>query len=60
LHFWTLTRQASCLRAASTSNESVAGRRLRWADLQARPWVLPSKETLVRQTFMIAFYDRFA
>ena len=42
---------------ASTSNEGVTGRRLRWADLQARPWVLPPKETLVRQAFMTAFLN---
>lgn len=42
---------------ASSANESVTGRRLRWADLQAAPWVVPPKETLVRQAFMTAFLN---
>jgi len=32
---------------ASTSNESVSGRRLKWASLLGAQWVLPPKETLV-------------
>jgi DNA-binding transcriptional LysR family regulator len=42
---------------ASDANEGVAGRRLRWTDLQAAPWVVPPKETLVRQAFMTAFLN---
>lgn len=42
---------------ASSANESVTGRRLRWADLRAAPWVVPPKETLVRQAFMTAFLN---
>jgi DNA-binding transcriptional LysR family regulator len=42
---------------ASLSNEGVTGRRLRWTDLQAAPWVVPPKETLVRQAFMTAFLN---
>jgi len=42
---------------ASAANPIVTGRRLRWVDLQAAPWVVPPKETLVRQAFMTAFLD---
>ncbi|MBJ2154890.1 LysR family transcriptional regulator [Variovorax sp. IB41] len=42
---------------ASTSNRSYAGRKLKWADLQAAQWVLPPKETLVRQAFTTAFLN---
>lgn len=42
---------------ASIENDAMAGRRLRWTDLQAAPWVLPPKETLVRQAFMTAFLN---
>lgn len=42
---------------ASTSNRSYAGRRLKWADLQAAQWVLPPRETLVRQAFMTVFLN---
>lgn len=42
---------------ASSANPLVTGRRLRWVDLQAAPWVVPPKETLVRQAFMTAFLD---
>jgi len=41
----------------STSNNSVLGRRLKWADLRADQWVLPPKETLVRQAFITAFLN---
>lgn len=42
---------------ASTSNRSYSRRKLRWADLQDASWVLPPKETLVRQAFMTAFLN---
>ena len=42
---------------ASTANTGVAGRRWRWADLQDAQWVVPPKETLVRQAFMTAFLN---
>jgi DNA-binding transcriptional LysR family regulator len=45
---------------ASMKNDGLAGRRLRWTDLQAGPWVLPPKETLVRQAFMTAFLNKGA
>lgn len=32
-------------------------RRLRWRDLVSGPWLLPPKETLVRQAFMTAFLN---
>lgn len=32
-------------------------RRLRWRDLGASPWLLPPKDTLVRQAFMTAFLN---
>jgi DNA-binding transcriptional LysR family regulator len=32
-------------------------RRLRWADLHGVPWVVPPKDTLVRQGFMTAFLN---
>jgi DNA-binding transcriptional LysR family regulator len=42
---------------ASKSNEGVTGRNLQWADLQAAQWVVPPKDTLVRQAFMTAFLN---
>lgn len=33
------------------------GKRLRWRDLGASPWLLPPKDTLVRQAFMTAFLN---
>lgn len=42
---------------ASTANRSVSGRRLKWADLRAAQWVVPPKETLVRQAFITAFLN---
>ncbi|WP_042577661.1 LysR family transcriptional regulator [Variovorax paradoxus] len=42
---------------ASTSNRTVPAPRLKWADLQTAQWVLPPKETLVRQAFMTAFLN---
>lgn len=41
----------------SAANDGMARRRLRWTDLQAAPWVLPPKETLVRQAFITAFLN---
>ena len=42
---------------ASTANRRIAGRRFKWADLQTAQWVLPPKETLVRQAFMTVFLN---
>ncbi|RYF34027.1 MAG: LysR family transcriptional regulator [Comamonadaceae bacterium] len=42
---------------ASTSAPTVATQTLRWRDLQDAQWVLPPKETLVRQAFDAAFLD---
>lgn len=42
---------------ASTSAAAVAARPLRWRDLQDAQWVLPPKETLVRQAFDAAFLN---
>jgi DNA-binding transcriptional LysR family regulator len=42
---------------ASTANKSVTGRRLKWADLRTAQWVVPPKETLVRQAFMTVFLN---
>lgn len=42
---------------ASVSNPGVTRRRLQWADLRAAQWVLPPKETLVRQAFMTVFLN---
>jgi DNA-binding transcriptional LysR family regulator len=42
---------------ASTSNRSVSGRRLKWSDLRTAQWVVPPKETLVRQAFITAFLN---
>lgn len=42
---------------ASTSNQGMVGRQLKWADLQAAQWVVPPRETLVRQAFMTAFLN---
>jgi DNA-binding transcriptional LysR family regulator len=36
---------------------SSARKRLRWRDLGASPWLLPPKDTLVRQAFMTAFLN---
>src|SRR6218665_3260751 len=41
----------------SVSNPGVNARRLQWADLRAAQWVLPPKETLVRQAFMTVFLN---
>ncbi|VTU18312.1 LysR family transcriptional regulator [Variovorax sp. PBL-E5] len=52
-----LLKDALCV-LASASNRSVAGRRRwQWADLQAAAWVVPPKETLVRQAFITAFLN---
>ena len=51
-----LLKDELCVLAA-TSNRSLAGRRLQWADLRAAQWVLPPKETLVRQAFMTVFLN---
>ena len=45
---------------ASTSNELFGGRRLKWSDLQGAQWVVPPKETLVRQAFITAFLNSAA
>lgn len=45
-----------CVMAAA-SNPLAARRGLRWADLRGVPWVVPPKETLVRQAFMTAFLN---
>jgi len=42
---------------ASTANRRIAGHRVKWADLQTAQWVLPPKETLVRQAFMTVFLN---
>jgi len=42
---------------ASTSNGRITARKFQWADLQAAKWVLPPRETLVRQAFMTAFLN---
>jgi DNA-binding transcriptional LysR family regulator len=42
---------------ASTSNKEVIGRSLKWADLGGAQWVVPPKETLVRQAFITAFLN---
>lgn len=41
----------------STSGTAYRGRALRWAQLAAAPWVVPPKDTLVRQAFMTAFLN---
>ncbi|MET3373641.1 DNA-binding transcriptional LysR family regulator [Variovorax boronicumulans] len=51
-----LLKDELCVLAA-TSNPSVAKRKLQWADLRAAQWVLPPKETLVRQAFMTVFLN---
>ncbi len=45
---------------SSTSAPAVAARPLRWRDLQNAQWVLPPKETLVRQAFDAAFLNNGA
>lgn len=42
---------------ASASNGSIAARSYEWAELRAAKWVLPPRETLVRQAFMTAFLN---
>lgn len=39
----------------SVENRQVAGRHWKWTDLHAARWVVPPKETLVRQAFDAAF-----
>jgi len=41
----------------SAANRMAARRAMRWADLRDAPWVLPPRETLVRQAFMTAFLN---
>lgn len=41
----------------SSDHPLARSRRLRWADLQAAPWVAPPKDTLVRQALMTAFLN---
>ncbi|RTD84292.1 LysR family transcriptional regulator [Variovorax atrisoli] len=45
-----------CVLTANANKLHRRGR-LRWADLQAAAWMVPPKETLVRQAFMTAFLD---
>jgi DNA-binding transcriptional LysR family regulator len=45
-----------CVLAAA-SNRLMRRRGLRWSDLRSAPWVVPPKETLVRQAFMSAFLN---
>ncbi|RZL96701.1 MAG: LysR family transcriptional regulator [Variovorax sp.] len=42
---------------ASVSRPAGTGRRLQWVDLQSAQWVVPPRETLVRQAFMAAFLN---
>jgi len=42
---------------ASVAYDGGGKRPLRWVDLQAAQWVVPPKETLVRQAFMTAFLN---
>ena len=42
---------------AHPGNDDGARRKLRWADLAQSSWVLPPRETLVRQAFMTAFLN---
>lgn len=41
----------------SSDHALAAKRRVRWADLQAFPWVAPPKDTLIRQAWMTAFLN---
>lgn len=41
----------------SSANPRLRRRGLRWADLRSEAWVLPPKDTLVRQAFMTAFLN---
>jgi DNA-binding transcriptional LysR family regulator len=47
---------ALCVLAAQ-ANGLCARRRLRWAELRGAAWVVPPRETLVRQAFMTAFLN---
>ncbi|RZI78307.1 MAG: LysR family transcriptional regulator [Variovorax sp.] len=42
---------------ASTANPRFARRRLQWTDLQDAAWVVPPRDTLVRQAFIAAFLN---
>jgi DNA-binding transcriptional LysR family regulator len=51
-----LLKDELCVLAAA-DGDHAAGRTWRWADLRASQWVVPPKDTLVRQAFMTAFLD---
>ncbi|MDQ7954313.1 MAG: LysR substrate-binding domain-containing protein [Rhodocyclaceae bacterium] len=45
------------LASAPPEAAGKPARRLRWRDLGASPWLLPPRDTLVRQAFMTAFLN---
>lgn len=50
-----------CVLGSATHKVASPGRRrLRWSDLGAAPWLLPPKDTLVRQAFVTAFLNEGA
>lgn len=56
LHPEVLLDDELCVLAAA-SNALLSRRGLRWADLRDAAWVVPPRETLVRQAFMTAFLN---
>jgi DNA-binding transcriptional LysR family regulator len=52
-----LLKDELCVLTSASNDSSYLRRKLRWADLRAAPWVLPPRETLVRQAFMTAFLN---
>ena len=56
LHAEVLLDDELCVLGAA-SNAFLGRRGLRWADLRHAAWVVPPRETLVRQAFMTAFLN---
>jgi DNA-binding transcriptional LysR family regulator len=52
-----LLKDELCVLASTSNGRTSTARQFQWVDLQAAKWVLPPRETLVRQAFMTAFLN---